>query len=150
MMSQDQTLITGIYQAMANYNPATDHLKDTRWQSGESGNPNGKPKGAKHLSTWIREIMEDEDFECKLADGTLIKGAPIRAIVNSMIIKTLNGDARAFDLVGKYGYGTKINLPVEDRDLPTPILGGLSQRNSLEGLVVVVNRPDKDNKNDAY
>lgn len=133
---------------MANYNPATEHLKDTQWQSGESGNPKGKPKGVKHLSTWIREIMEDEDFECKLADGTLIKGAPIKAIVNSMVMKTLNGDAKAFDLIGKYGYGTKINLPVEDRDLPTPILGGLTQPGALDNLVIVLNRPDREQSND--
>ena len=111
---------------MANYNPKTEHLKPTQWQEGESGNPNGKPKGTKHLSSWIRELLEDESFEYKLQDGTLVKAAPVKAIVNTMIIKAHNGDTRAFDLLGKYGYGSKLDLSLEHRELPKPILDGSS------------------------
>ena len=35
-----------------------DNLKS--WLPGQSGNPSGKPKGIKNLSTWIREFLEDE------------------------------------------------------------------------------------------
>ncbi len=96
------------------------------WQAGQSGNPNGKPKGTKHLSRWIQELMEDEAFEQKLSDGTIIKGAPIKAIIMVLLTKAINGDTRAIDLIGKYGYGAKVDITSNDRPLPTPIYGGLS------------------------
>jgi len=96
------------------------------WQPGQSGNPAGKPKGTKHLSKWIQEMMEDESFEQKLADGTVLKGAPVKAIVMTLLTKGVAGDMRAIDLLGKYGYGSKLDVTSDDRPLPTPIYGGLS------------------------
>lgn len=46
------------------------------WKPGQSGNPNGKPKGTKHLATWIRGLLEDETFEVKLSNGEIASGAP--------------------------------------------------------------------------
>jgi hypothetical protein len=112
---------------MANPNPQTAQLLPTQWQSGESGNPDGKPRGTKHLSTWIRELLEDETLESKLKNGQVIKTAPIKAIVGVLITKALAGDMKAFDMLGKYGYGTKLDLTSDSRELPTPILVGLSR-----------------------
>jgi len=96
------------------------------WKQGQSGNPSGKPKGAKHLSTLIQELMEDDSFEYKLKDGSVLSGAPIRAIITTLIIKALDGDMRAFDLLSKYGYGNKVDLTSNFSELPVPIYGGLS------------------------
>ena len=96
------------------------------WKTGQSGNPNGKPKGTKHLSTHIREMMEDEDFELKLENGSILKGSPVKAIITVLIKKAVSGDTKAIDLLGKYGYGTKIDIVSDDRPLPVPIYGGLS------------------------
>ncbi len=111
---------------MANPTPKTDHLADTQWQPGQSGNPAGKPKGTKHLSTYIREMLTDENFEQKLKDGTIITGAPVEAIVRTLIIKASKGNLRAFDLLSKYGYGTKVDITSGNERLPMPIYGGLS------------------------
>ena len=46
-----------------------------------------------------------------------------------MIIKSLDGDIRAFELLCKYGYGSKIDAGNEDDSLPTPILYSISTRN---------------------
>ncbi len=64
-------------------------------------------KGTKHLSTWIQEMMEDENFELKLKDGTIFRGAPIKAVIKTAIAKAMSGDQRAFDMLGKYGWGSK-------------------------------------------
>lgn len=67
-------------------------------------------KGSKHLSTWIQELLHDEEFEATVREGLKIvefKGAPIKAIVKAQMIKAMNGDTKAFDALGKYGYGTK-------------------------------------------
>lgn len=95
----------------------------SQFKPGQSGNPNGKPKGTKHLSTWIRELMEDESFEAVLADGSTYKGAPVKAVIITLINKALAGDTKAFDLLGKYGYGVKLSESVAEKELPIPIMG---------------------------
>lgn len=94
---------------MANPNP-TPPPKETRWKPGQSGNPDGKPKGTKHLSTHIKEMLEDDNFELKLKDGSILKGRPVEAIIKTAVAKAVSGDMRAFDMLGKYGYGTKLDL----------------------------------------
>lgn len=114
---------------MSNPSPKTKHLEDTRWQPGQSGNPAGKPKGTRHISTYIREMMEDDSFMQKLPNGRNLHGAPAKAIVKTIIAKAANGDLRAFDLLCKYGYGAKIE--VEPDQLPIPLLS----RDQLKGLL---------------
>ena len=102
---------------MANPAPKTEHLKGTQWQQGQSGNALGKPKGAKHLSTRIREMLEDDSFEQKLKDGMLIKGAPADAIIRVLIAKAIKGNFKAIDLLAKYGYGSKVDITSDYRPL---------------------------------
>ena len=85
------------------------------WQPGQSGNPAGKPKGTKHNSTWIQEMMEDDQFTRKLANGRTKKEMPVKAIVGTLIAKALDGDMRAIDLLAKYGYGTKLDLTSKEQ-----------------------------------
>lgn len=37
-----------------------------RWVKGESGNPNGRPKGKKNGATLLRELLELDDNELKM------------------------------------------------------------------------------------
>lgn len=80
------------------------------WPQGVSGNPLGKPKGSKHLSTWIKEILEDDTFTYKLANGRSKTGAPLEAMLKVLVVKALDGDTRAFDLLCKYGWGSKYDV----------------------------------------
>ena len=113
---------------MANPNP-TPPPEETRWKKGQSGNPKGKPKGSKHISTHIQEMLNDPDFELKLKDGTILKGRPVEAILKTAVAKAVSGDMRAFDMLGKYGYGTKLDITSEGEKIQ-PILGGLSDLHS--------------------
>ena len=71
--------------------------KATQIKKGQVLNPNGKPKGTKHINTWIQELAEDEEFEARLLDlkqGFIeYKGAPIKAIIKA----TLNDALAAND-----------------------------------------------------
>ncbi len=115
---------------MANLTPKTSHLVKSQWKSGVSGNPSGKPRGTKHLSTWIQEMLADDGFKLTFNDGSRFKGAPIRAIVATLIVRALEGDLKAIDLLAKYGYGTKLDLTTDYGPLPSPIYAGKSS----EGL----------------
>lgn len=86
--------------------------KEHQFKPGQSGNPNGVPKGTKHLSTHIQEMLNDEDFELKLKDGTLLKERPIKAIIKTAVAKSISGDNRWAEWLAKHGYGEKIKLEI--------------------------------------
>ncbi len=109
---------------MANPQPTTSHLVKTQWQPGVSGNPNGKPKGTVHISTHITNLLEDEAFSCNLRNGQLFEGSPMKAVLSAVVIKAINGDLRAIELLMKYGYPKKHESVTEI--IPLPILGGMS------------------------
>lgn len=63
---------------------------------GQSGNINGKPKGAKNLSTVINELLNDSFFAANIRQGYTIK-----ALVHAQILLAINGDQKAFELLAK-------------------------------------------------
>lgn len=85
---------------------------------GETPNPAGKPKGAKHLSTYIQELMEDKDFTVYLQHPTKgyeeYKGVPIKAIVMVAILRAAAGDKDAREWLAKYGYGSRVEVDLTD------------------------------------
>lgn len=99
---------------MIGKNQTPDIGKDTQFKPGQSGNPDGKPKGTKHLSTYIQEALTDENFELKLKDGTILKEMPIKAIIKTAVAKSVSGDTRAMEWLAKHGYGEKINIELSD------------------------------------
>lgn len=99
---------------------------DTQF-GGKNANP-GKPKGSLSLSTHIQNLLNDEDFTETIMMGSKgyvkFEGAPIKAIVIAAMYKAAAGDDKARDWLGKYGYGTKIELAgsVEVKQEPDPKL----------------------------
>lgn len=100
----------------------------TQWKPGESGNPAGKPKGTKHISTWIQELLNDEKFEARILDSKIgikeFKGAPLKAIIEVAITKAINGDKQWADWIANNGWKQQIDVTTNGKDLPSPILGG--------------------------
>lgn len=85
-----------------------------------------KPKGAKHLSTYIKEALEDEEFEVWLTHPTKgiveFKGMPIKAIIMTAVQRAVNGDDKAREWLAKYAYGTKVDITSDGKALPTPVI----------------------------
>jgi hypothetical protein len=98
-------------------------VKFTSDNAAEMGAKGGKAKaGSKHISTHIQEMLNDENFELKMKDGSILRGRPMDAIIKTAIAKGVSGDMRAFDMLGKYGYGNKLDVTTNGKDLPTPII----------------------------
>lgn len=101
------------------------------WKPGRSGNIAGKPKGTKHLSTWIRDMLNDESFVTLIRDHKLgykeYKGAPMKAILEVLVMKSMQGDLKAFELLCRFGYGNKLDITSLDEKVGMPILAGLSK-----------------------
>ena len=79
----------------------------TRFRKGESGNRKGRPKSTKNLKTDLNEELR-EKVTLKDGDRTR-KISKQRAIVKTLVNKTLKGDARAAS--------TLINLVCRTSDL---------------------------------
>lgn len=109
-----------------------------QFQPGQSGNPAGKPKGTKHISTWIQEMSEDEEFSTYLQDAREgfkeFKGAPIRAIINTALVKAVAGDKDAREWLAKYGWRKELDITTNGKDLVIPILGGSSIKDTTDDI----------------
>lgn len=103
--------------------------QDTQFKPGQSGNPKGKAKGTKHLSTWIQELLNDEEFTLDnfLYNGKQFKGAPIKAIITVGIMQALQGEHKWAEWLGKHGYGLKTETDITSGgEKIQPLLGGAS------------------------
>lgn len=83
-------------------------------------------KGSKHISTHIKEMLNDENFEVKLENGETLKGRPMEAIIKAAVAKAASGDVKAFDILAKRGWGDKLDVTSGGKELGIPILGGKS------------------------
>lgn len=105
---------------MANNPRAAENLKP--FTGGDDPRRGVKPKGTKHLSTWIQEMLNDESFELFLTDKRegFVKweGAPVKAIVRTALIHAANGDKKWADWLANNGYGQKL---VHSNDPENPL-----------------------------
>lgn len=73
-----------------------------------------KPKGARHISTWIQEMMNDESFETLLLDSRKgyieFKGAPLRAIIQTATRLSIAGDSRWADWLARHGWKPELDI----------------------------------------
>ena len=69
--------------------------KNTRWKRGRSGNPNGRPKGRKNLSTILSEVVFKK---VRITEGGRTREIPaIQAVLLGQLQSALAGDHRAAD-----------------------------------------------------
>lgn len=65
----------------------------TRWKAGQSGNPKGRPKGAKNLTTIFSEAL-NQKFEIQ-ENGRIRKISAREGIVRRVVNQALKGDIKA-------------------------------------------------------
>ncbi len=100
-------------------NVKTDPMigKATQFKPGQSGNPAGKPKGARNFKTIVREILEDGGIDW---DKVPVKNAEElkrkhgkrggQALAYVMLAKGLSGDVPAAKAVSEWAYGKNIDI----------------------------------------
>lgn len=79
---------------MGNPNAGPNGIK-TQWKSGQSGNPLGRPKGSRNLTTNLKEFLDLEIITADPITGDKVT-CPVRSLVNAQLIKSaINGDVKA-------------------------------------------------------
>jgi len=69
--------------------------KHSRFKQGQSGNPNGRPKGSKNFSTQVRETL---DLPVPIKEGgKTVQISTQKAALMRLREKALKGDQRALD-----------------------------------------------------
>lgn len=70
------------------------NIEPHKFQPGESGNPAGRPKGSRNLSTILKEMLEEE-ITVDLGDGKKAKKAFKEVIIRKLIKKAADGSEKA-------------------------------------------------------
>ena len=96
--------------------------KDTQFKPGQSGNPNGVPKGTKHLKTIIQDIGHNIDWDkTTLKDKAAMKerygNNAWKALTYVAFTKAMAGDTKAMDWLAKNGYGTNLDITSEGKSI---------------------------------
>lgn len=106
---------------MSNFDEQHEKMKNGLAK--ELGSKGGKNKaGSKHLSTIIRELADDIDWDkttLKNKDELKAKYGKngFKAVAYVALTKAMTGDTKAMDWLAKYGYGTKIDITSGDEPL---------------------------------
>jgi len=88
------------------------------WQPGESGNPDGRPKGSKNLSTLLHEALQKI---VKTTEGEEISTEI--ALVRRVIKKAVqDGDMRAIEMIWAYLEGKPKERKIVEFELPQNLI----------------------------
>ena len=99
-----------------------ENLKKHEFKKGESGNPNGRPKGSKNRSTIAKYWMEvQQDLKNPLTSETE-RMSQEDLMTLALIKKARSGDVAAYKALMDSGYGapiqqTEANINVNDFDI---------------------------------
>ena len=84
-----------------------DNLKPA-WKKGQSGNPNGRPKGSKNRSTIARHWLNVNQNWNNPITGQEEKMSQEDAITLALIKKARDGDVNAYKALMDSGYGSPL------------------------------------------
>lgn len=103
-----------------------DNLKPFKKGHDPRRENNGRPKGSKSLSTYVREL-ENDDFDwsklpVKPKNAEAFTGAPFKAIVAVQVAKALDGDTRAAEWLRKSGYGDRLDITSGEEPIAAEVI----------------------------
>lgn len=104
---------------------------EPRWNKGESGNPNGRPKGAKNRSTIARYWLEVNQNLKNPLTGESETMSQEDLMTLALIKKAREGDVNAYKALMDSGYGAPIQQ-VEQTIIEQPLFPDVQEDNSNE------------------
>ncbi len=93
---------------------------EPRWEKGESGNPNGRPKGAKGRATIARYWLEVNQNLKNPITGEQENMSQEDLITLAIIKKARDGDVNAYKALMDSGYGAPLQQ-IEQTNIEQPL-----------------------------
>jgi hypothetical protein len=107
-----------------------DNLKPA-WDKGESGNPNGRPKGAKNRSTIAKYWLEVNQKLKNPLTGAEETMSQEDLMTLALIKKAREGDVAAYKALMDSGYGAPVQQ-IEQHNIEIPLFPDVSEDNGNE------------------
>ena len=104
---------------------------EPRWEKGESGNPNGRPKGSKNRSTIARQWLEVNQNLKNPLTGENETMSQEDLMTLALIKKAREGDVNAYKALMDSGYGAPVQQ-IEQTLLEQPLFPDVQTDNSNE------------------
>ncbi len=124
--------------------------KKNQFKPGQSGNPKGRPKGLKNLSTDLKEELEQKIVVTE--GGRTLELTKQRAMLKTLMAKALKGDARSTSVLIQLTLGLEqLESGGQGQDmLPEDDLAILEtfKKRLIETNTEKLNSEEKDNEND--
>jgi len=98
---------------------------EPRWQKGESGNPAGRPKGAKNRSTIARKWLEVNQSLKNPLTGESETMSQEDLMTLALIKKAREGDVTAYKALMDSGYGAPLQQ-IEQTNIEQPLFPDVS------------------------
>ena len=101
------------------------------WEKGESGNPNGRPKGSRNRSTIARQWLEVNQNLKNPLTGESENMSQEDLMTLALIKKAREGDVSAYKALMDSGYGAPLQQ-VEQTIIEQPLFPDVSENDSHE------------------
>ena len=88
--------------------PKPENIIDKQFQKGQSGNPNGRPKGSKNRSTIARQWLEVNQSLKNPLTGEQETMSQEDLMTLALIKKAREGDVNAYKALMDSGYGAPV------------------------------------------
>jgi hypothetical protein len=104
---------------------------EPRWEKGESGNPNGRPKGSRNRSTIAKYWLEVNQNLKNPLTGESETMSQEDLMTLALIKKAREGDVAAYKALMDSGYGAPLQQ-IEQTIVEQPLFPDVSENNSNE------------------
>jgi len=106
-----------------------EHIKEHEFKKGQSGNPNGRPKGSKNRSTIAKKWLEVQESSENPVTSELEDMSQEDLMTLALIKKAREGDTQAYQKLMDSAYGAPLQQ-IEQTNIEQPLFPDVTEDNS--------------------
>ena len=106
-----------------------EHIKEHEYKKGQSGNPNGRPKGSKNRSTIAKKWLELEQNINNPLTSQNENMSQEDSITLALIKKAREGDTQAYQKLMDSAYGAPLQQ-IEQTNIEQPLFPDVTENDS--------------------
>jgi hypothetical protein len=106
-----------------------EHIKEHEFKKGQSGNPNGRPKGSKNRSTIAKKWLEVQESSENPVTSELEDMSQEDLMTLALIKKAREGDTQAYQKLMDSAYGAPLQQ-IEQTNIEQPLFPDVTEDDS--------------------